>query len=49
MENALSHLLSKEEEVRAVVYCSVIKDSRLSGGDALRGDTVPVPNTMVKT
>lgn len=40
----LDHLLSKEmEEVRNVVYCSVIKavKSRItvSGGDALRGNT----------
>ena len=36
----LDHLLSKEEVVRAVVYCSVTEvTKKVSGGDALRGHT----------
>ena len=47
------HLLSKEEEVRVVVYCLVIKavKSLIAFLVAMRlGVTpVPIPNTMVKT
>ena len=39
----LDHLLSKEEEVRVVIYCLVIKAVKsliaISGGDALEGHT----------
>ena len=39
----LDHLLSKEEEVRVVVYCLVIKAVKsliaISGGDASEGHT----------
>ena len=54
----LDHLLSKEKEVRAVVYCLVIKGRPLRAVRsfwkdclvAMRpGETpVPIPNTMVK-
>ena len=39
----LDHLLSKEEEVRVVIYCLVIKAVKslimIFGGDALRRNT----------
>ena len=49
----LDHLLSKEEEVRVVVYCLVIKAVKsliaFLVAMRLRGTPVPIPNTMVKT
>ena len=48
----LDHLLSKEEEVRVVVYCLVIKAVKsliaLLVAMRLRVTPVPIPNTMVK-
>ena len=48
----LDHLLSKEEEVRVVVYCLVIKAVKsliaFLVAMRLRVTPVPIPNTMVK-
>ena len=46
----LDHLLSKEEEVKVVLLlsCQRLK-IKYSGGDARRGHTRSIPNTMVKT
>ena len=46
----LDHLLSKEEKVRIVVYCSVTEVTRNYLVAMRPGDTpVPIPNTKVKT
>ena len=48
----LDHLLSKEKEVRVVVYCLVIKAVKslitFLVAMRLRVTPVPIPNTMVK-
>ena len=46
----LDHLLSKEEKVRTVVYCSVTEVTKKYLVAMRPGDTpVPIPNTKVKT